>query len=63
MRALLIVDMQRDFVETGGTLSFSASSTIVEPVLALTKEFIERGDVIFTTQDWHDKSDEEFTLW
>ena len=63
MRALLIVDMQRDFVGTGGTLSFSDSSAIVEPVLALTKEFIEHGDVVFTTQDWHDKSDEEFTLW
>jgi len=63
MRALLIVDMQKDFVETGGSLSFSNGSAIVKPVLALTEEFVEHGDVVFTTQDWHDENEEEFALW
>lgn len=52
MKALMIVDMQNDFVE-GGSLAVKGGHLAVEK---LTKDFDElkrKYDYIITTQDWH----------
>lgn len=48
MKALIIVDMQNDFV-TGGALAVPGGETIVPLVNELQKHF----DLILATQDWH----------
>lgn len=47
-RALIIVDLQPDFLP-GGPLGVSGGDEIVEPVLAL----MDRFEVVVATQDWH----------
>lgn len=61
--ALIVVDMQNDFVKPGGALLVpSAQATIpaVQRLLALAR----RGRMaVFYTQDTHDPGDIEFAIW
>lgn len=63
MRALLIVDMQKDFCYEDGALYIGNR---VKDIIKSTKDVLEkvRGKtpVIFT-QDWHRKDDPEFKMW
>ncbi|MEM0113783.1 MAG: isochorismatase family cysteine hydrolase, partial [Metallosphaera sp.] len=61
--ALLIIDMQNDFVDERGKLYVpQAKSTIpsIRRLIDLTRK--EGGEVIYT-QDWHLKDDPEFKIW
>ncbi|MEM3195096.1 MAG: isochorismatase family cysteine hydrolase [Metallosphaera sp.] len=61
--ALLIIDMQNDFVDERGKLYVpQAKSTIpsIRRLIDLTRK--EGGKVIYT-QDWHLKDDPEFKIW
>ncbi len=60
MEALVIIDMQNDFVSKDGSLYFEESRKVVKPIVELIEKFKERKAVIITTQDWHDKNDNEF---
>jgi nicotinamidase/pyrazinamidase len=51
MTALLIVDVQYDFMP-GGTLAVPAGDTIVEPILTMLEAF----PVVVFTQDWHPRN-------
>jgi nicotinamidase/pyrazinamidase len=53
-KALVIVDMQNDFVT--GSLPVPDAEQLVTPIVRLAEEF----DVIATTQDWHPKDHVSF---
>jgi len=61
--ALIVVDMQNDFVKTGGALRVeTAEGTIpaVQRLLALART---SGMKVFYTQDTHQQGDIEFPIW
>ncbi|MEA3216331.1 MAG: nicotinamidase/pyrazinamidase [Acidimicrobiia bacterium] len=51
--ALVIVDVQNDFVDPGGGLYVSGGEDVVEPINDLIDRFIEQGGAVLYTQDWH----------
>ncbi len=63
MRALIIVDLQNDFVQQNGALYFAGAEKVIAPAIDLAKKAIENSWIIITTQDWHDFDDAEFALW
>ncbi len=63
MKALLIVDVQRDFVDPGGALYFEGAEKVVDYIVELVEKFKKEELPIITTQDWHDENDREFEVW
>ena len=63
MKALLIVDLQRDFVDPGGVLYYEGAEKVVDYIVNLAEKFKRENLPIITTQDWHDESDREFEVW
>jgi nicotinamidase/pyrazinamidase len=51
-KALLVVDIQRDFCP-GGALPVEEGDRVVGPVNALIRSFGARGLPVFFTRDWH----------
>jgi nicotinamidase/pyrazinamidase len=51
-RALIVVDVQNDFCP-GGTLAVEHGDEVVAPLNRLAKEFLERGDAVYKSRDWH----------
>lgn len=61
--ALVIVDMQNDFVDPAGALCVAGAAATV-PVIARLREFARaRGMPVVYTQDWHSDDDPEFAVW
>ena len=52
MRALLVVDVQNDFLP-GGALAVSRGDAILETVNRLMASFRATGDIVVCTADWH----------
>ena len=52
MKALLVVDIQNDFLP-GGALAVSEGDAVIEPVNLLMKAFHDSGNVVVCTTDWH----------
>ncbi|HIP89563.1 MAG TPA: isochorismatase family protein, partial [Thermococcus paralvinellae] len=52
MEALIIVDMQRDFMP-GGALPVPNGNRIIPKVEEYIKKFKEKGALIVATRDWH----------
>jgi nicotinamidase/pyrazinamidase len=50
--ALLIVDVQRDFLP-GGALAVPEGDAVVAPLSACARCFAERGLPVFASRDWH----------
>lgn len=63
MRALLVVDVQRDFVDRGGRLYFEGAEKVVPVVVDWVERFKRENLPIITTQDWHSVDDPEFKIW
>ncbi len=63
MKALLIIDLQRDFVDPGGVLYYEGAEKVVDYIVSLAERFKEDNLPIITTQDWHDEDDREFEVW
>ncbi|HEY8542868.1 MAG TPA: isochorismatase family cysteine hydrolase [Pseudothermotoga sp.] len=63
MRALIVIDVQNDFVQKNGALYFTGAERVIAPVVDLVEKAIEDHEVIVTTQDWHDPDDAEFAMW
>lgn len=53
-KALIIVDIQNDFVE-GGSLGVAGGKNLAERMAQYVKENAKAYDLIVTTQDWHIK--------
>ena len=51
-RALIVVDVQNDFCP-GGALAVARGDEVIAPLNALIKEFLERGDLVVKSRDWH----------
>lgn len=58
-RALLVVDVQNDFCP-GGTLAVAHGDEVVPPLNKLITEFLERGEPVFKTRDWHPANTKHF---
>lgn len=51
-RALIVVDVQNDFCP-GGSLAVPHGDEVIAPLNELSREFLERGEPVFKTRDWH----------
>jgi nicotinamidase/pyrazinamidase len=51
-KALIVVDVQNDFCP-GGSLAVANGDEVVAPLNELVKEFLDRGEPVFKTRDWH----------
>jgi nicotinamidase/pyrazinamidase len=51
-QALIVVDVQNDFCP-GGALAVPHGDEVVEPLNELIDEFLERGDPVYKSRDWH----------
>lgn len=61
--ALLVVDMQNDFVSPGGALVVPDASGTVPAIQGLLAQARAAGLRIFFTQDTHAPGDPEFAIW
>src|SRR5438309_2335076 len=61
--ALIIVDMQKDFVTPGGSLVVEPARRTVAPIQRLLALARRSGMVVLYTQDTHDPGDPEFPIW
>ena len=59
-RALIVVDVQNDFCP-GGTLAVEHGDEVVEPLNKLMEEFLERGEPVFKSRDWHPPQTKHFS--
>jgi nicotinamidase/pyrazinamidase len=58
-RALIVVDVQNDFCP-GGTLEVARGDEVVAPLNRLITEFLERGEPVFKSRDWHPSNTKHF---
>jgi nicotinamidase/pyrazinamidase len=58
-RALIVVDVQNDFCP-GGSLAVTNGDEVVTPLNRLIEEFLERGEPVFKTRDWHPATTKHF---
>jgi nicotinamidase/pyrazinamidase len=61
-RALIVVDVQNDFCP-GGSLAVAHGDEVVPPLNQLIKEFLERGEPVFKSRDWHPPQTKHFQLY
>ncbi len=58
-RALIVVDVQNDFCP-GGALAVAHGDDVVAPLNTLITEFLERGEPVFKSRDWHPPNTKHF---
>jgi nicotinamidase-related amidase len=64
MKALFVIDMLKDFIESNGALYCGESSRKIIPfVKKKIEEFHERGDLVVFICDWHHENDSEFKMF
>ena len=61
-RALIVVDVQNDFCP-GGALAVARGDQVVAPLNKLIAEFLERGEPVFKSRDWHPEKTAHFTAY
>ncbi|HXD32607.1 MAG TPA: isochorismatase family protein [Pyrinomonadaceae bacterium] len=61
-RALIVVDVQNDFCP-GGSLAVAHGDEVVPPLNNLMQEFLERGEPVFKTRDWHPATTKHFRAY
>jgi len=61
--ALIVVDMQVDFVGPGGKLVVQDARKTIPAIHRLIVKAREAGVPVIFTQDWHRADDPEFSLW
>lgn len=59
-RALIVVDVQNDFCP-GGALPVGHGDEVVEPLNKSMAEFLERGEPVFKSRDWHPPQTRHFS--
>ncbi|MEW6525562.1 MAG: bifunctional nicotinamidase/pyrazinamidase [Spirochaetota bacterium] len=57
--ALLVIDMQYDFMP-GGSLPVAEGNSIVKSIAQLMEKFFAKGATVVCTQDWHPKNHRSF---
>jgi len=61
-RALIVVDVQNDFCP-GGSLAVAHGDEVVAPLNKLIEEFLERGEPVFKSRDWHPNQTKHFQAY
>lgn len=61
-QALIVVDVQNDFCP-GGTLAVPHGDEVVAPLNKLIDEFLERGDPVYKSRDWHPPTTKHFQAY
>ncbi|MFP3201399.1 MAG: isochorismatase family cysteine hydrolase [Sulfolobus sp.] len=61
--ALLIVDMQNDFVRKEGKLYVPKAEKTIPAIRGLIDKARQASALVIYTQDWHMKDDPEFKIW
>src|SRR5262249_5279861 len=61
-QALLVVDVQNDFCPVG-TLAVAQGDEVVPPLNQLIDQFLERGDPVFKSRDWHQPTSKHFAKY
>lgn len=61
-RALIVVDVQNDFCP-GGALAVPGGDGVVAPLNRLIKEFLEHGEPVFKSRDWHPAKTKHFAAY
>ena len=61
-KALIVVDVQNDFCP-GGSLAVLSGDEVVAPLNELMKEFLDRGEPVFKTRDWHPGATKHFAAY
>lgn len=61
-KALIVVDVQNDFCP-GGSLAVEHGDEVVPPLNKLMREFLDRGEPVFKTRDWHPAKTKHFAAY
>ena len=61
-QALIVVDVQNDFCP-GGTLAVPHGDEVVAPLNQLIDQFLEHGDPVYKSRDWHPPTTKHFTAY
>lgn len=61
-RGLIVVDVQNDFCP-GGALAVAHGDEVVAPLNKLIEEFLERGEPVFKSRDWHPAKTKHFASY
>jgi len=61
-KALIVVDVQNDFCP-GGSLAVSHGDEVVAPLNELMKQFLDRGEPVYKTRDWHPAQTKHFQAY
>ncbi len=61
--AIIVVDMQNDFVHPDGKLYVSNAKVTIPAIKSLIEKGREKDVRVFYTQDWHRRDDVEFSIW
>ena len=61
-RALIVVDVQNDFCPSGA-LAVERGDEVVEPLNRLIEEFLEQGQPVYKSRDWHPAQTRHFTAY
>ena len=61
-RALVVVDVQKDFCP-GGSLAVERGDEVVAPLNRLIEEFLERGEPVYKSRDWHPAATKHFAAY
>jgi nicotinamidase/pyrazinamidase len=61
-RALIVVDVQNDFCP-GGALPVGRGNEVVAPLNKLMEEFLEGGEPVFKSRDWHPPTTKHFAAY
>src|SRR5438477_51969 len=61
-KALIVVDVQNDFCP-GGSLAVAKGDEVVAPINKLIKEFLDRGELVFKSRDWHPATAKHFAAY
>jgi nicotinamidase/pyrazinamidase len=61
-KALVVVDVQNDFCP-GGSLAVAHGDEVVTPLNKLIREFLDRGEPVYKTRDWHPARTKHFAAY
>jgi nicotinamidase/pyrazinamidase len=61
-KALIVVDVQNDFCP-GGSLGVAHGEEVIAPLNHLIREFLDRGEPVYKTRDWHPAQTKHFTAY
>src|SRR5437588_8341212 len=61
-KALIVVDVQND-CWPGGSLAVADGYQVVAPLNQLIKEFLDRGEPVYKTRDWHPAQTKHFQAY